>query len=119
MGADGPFELLVVPQLLQEQAELIEEGVFEGVPEQEQLSEGFDCVEDLKDAVGVVSAFEVIDSYHARSVLLPIDVKSGLIPIQPGEVFLDERWPQIELDVIDSMRGDLVILGQAVYPGCR
>jgi hypothetical protein len=82
MGTDGPFKLLVVPQLLQEQCEFIQKDVLEGVFEQEQFPEWLDYIQDLKDGVGVVCPLKVIYAHHAWRVLLSIDVKPGLIAIQ-------------------------------------
>ena len=55
MGTDGAFELLVVPQLLEEKGELVEKRVLEGCIEQKKLSEGSDGVEQLQSGAEVVS----------------------------------------------------------------
>ena len=55
VGTDGAFELLVVPQLLEEKGELVEKRVLEGCIEQKKLSEGSDGVEQLQSGAEVVS----------------------------------------------------------------
>lgn len=85
--------------------------------EKEEFSKGFDSIQQLKDSIGIIRPFQIVNAHNSRDILLPIDIELGLKSIEPLKIMLREGWVKVKLNIFERMRLDFVIIRKTIYFG--